>query len=83
MIHISAAFLFNVIIPFNIKGESMLERLKKFGDNGQLAINTDVFPMARVNGLKLEKDKAAGQQMDLFGSLRLALEFYDSRIPIQ
>ena len=80
------------VIPmaFNIHGEPMLERLKKLGDNGQLAINADVFPdlmsdlrTARVTGLKLEKDKAAGQQMDLLDSLRLALEFYQTRLPTQ
>lgn len=77
-------------VPFNLKGEHMLERLKAFGDNSLLAINAELYPdlmsdlrIARVTGLKLEKNKAVGEQMDLLDSLRLALEFYETRIPLQ
>ena len=76
-------------IPFNLKGERMLERLKAFGDNNLLAINAEAFAdlmsdlrIARVVGTKLEKNKAVGEQMDLLDSLRLSLEFYETRIPL-
>lgn len=71
-------------IPFNIKGESMLEKLKDFADKGLLAVNPEAFEdlmsdlrIARVQGRKLEKDKASNQTMDLLDALRLSTEFYD------
>lgn len=71
-------------IPFNIKGEPMLEKLKDFADKGLLAVNPEVFDdlmsdlrIARVQGRKLEKDKSSNQTMDLLDALRLSTEFYD------
>lgn len=71
-------------IPFNIKGEPMLEKLKDFADKGLLAINPEQFEdlmsdlrVARVQGRKLEKDKAANQTMDLLDALRLSTNYYD------
>lgn len=71
-------------IPFNIKGESMLEKLKDFADKGLLAVNPDAFEdlmsdmrTARVEGRKLIKEKASNQTMDLLDALRLSTEFYD------
>lgn len=71
-------------IPFSIKGESMLEKLKDFADKGLLAVNPEQFEdlmsdlrTARVVGRKLEKDKASNQTMDLLDALRLSTEYYD------
>ena len=71
-------------IPFNIKGEPMLEKLKDFADKGLLAVNPDKFEdlmsdlrTARVIGRKLEKDKASNQTMDLLDALRMSVEYYD------
>jgi len=75
----------NIIpIAFNVRGEPMLEKLKDFADKGLLAVNPDKFEdlmsdlrTARVQGRKLEKDKAANQTMDLLDALRLSTEYYD------
>lgn len=71
-------------IPFNIKGEPMLEKLKDFADKGLLAVNPDKFEdlmsdmrIARVEGRKLIKEKASNQTMDLLDALRLSCEYYD------
>jgi hypothetical protein len=62
----------------------MLEKLKDFADKGLLAVNPDKFEdlmsdlrVARVQGRKLEKDKASNQTMDLLDALRLSTEYYD------
>lgn len=74
-------------IPFSIKGESMLEKLKELSDKGLMAINPDKFEdlmsdlrTARVTGRKLEKDKTSSQTWDLFDALRLSTEYYDMDI---
>jgi hypothetical protein len=71
-------------IPFSIRGEPMLEKLKDFADKGLLAANPEKFEdllsdlrTARVVGRKLEKDKQTNQTMDLLDALRLSSEFYD------
>lgn len=71
-------------IPFNVRGEPMLEKLKDFADKGLLAINPDKFEdlmsdmrVARVQGRKLEKDKSTNQTFDLLDALRLSTEYYD------
>jgi hypothetical protein len=76
--------MYVIPIPFNIKGEPMLEKLKDFADKSLLAVNPDVFPdlmsdlrIARVEGRKLLKEKQTNQTMDLLDALRLSTEFYD------
>jgi hypothetical protein len=71
-------------IPFGIKGEPMLEKLKELSDKGLLAINPEQFEdlmsdlrTARVEGRKLLKDKSSNQTWDLFDALRLSTEYYD------
>lgn len=71
-------------VPFNVRGEPMLEKLKDFADKGLLAVNPEQFEdlmsdlrVARVQGRKLEKDKSANQTMDLLDALRLSTEYYD------
>jgi hypothetical protein len=71
-------------VPFNIRGEPMLEKLKDFADKGLLAVNPEQFEdlmsdlrTARVQGRKLEKDKTSNQTMDLLDALRLSTEYYD------
>lgn len=71
-------------IPFNIKGESMLENLKELSDKSLLAINPDKFEdlmsdlrTARVEGRKLLKDKTSSQTWDLLDALRLACNYYE------
>jgi len=71
-------------IPFSVKGESMLEKVKELSDKGLLAVNPDQFEdlmsdlrTARVEGRKLLKDKTSSQTWDLFDALRLSCEYYD------
>ena len=71
-------------IPFSIKGQPMLEKLKELSDKGLLAANPEMFPdllsdlrTARVEGLKLLKDKQSTLTWDLLDALRLSTEYYD------
>ena len=71
-------------IPFSIKGESMLEKLKQLADNNLLAVNPEQFEdlmsdlrTARVEGRKLLKDKTSSQTWNLLDTLRLSTEYYD------
>jgi len=71
-------------IAFSIKGQPMLEKLKELSDKGLLAANPEMFPdllsdlrTARVEGLKLLKDKQSTLTWDLLDALRLSTEYYD------
>lgn len=74
-------------MPFGIKGESMLEKLKEIADKQLLAVNPEQFEdlmsdlrTARVEGRKLLKDKTSNQTWDLLDALRLSTEYYDMDI---
>ena len=76
-------------VPFSIKGQPMLEKLRELADKGLLAVNPEQFEdlmsdlrQARVEGLKLLKDKQSTQTFDLFDALRLSTEYYDMNTEI-